>query len=128
MADSERYIVLPKQGIRASRPAELDVLLRFPPTASTGPLNRFRLDALGVDVSVVDTVAENSAKLVDISPDAAARLNASDSPVRAVKEVFYPLPRPAEGTISAAATAAAGAATYSFKVDVSDAHTGAPIA
>src|SRR5580704_6321423 len=121
MADPERYIILPKQGIRASRSIELETLQKFPSTASTGKPNSFRLDALGVDVSVVDTVAETSAKLVDISPDAAARLNAPDSPVRALKEVFYPLPRPAEGTVNAVATAVAtataGASAWSFKVE-----------
>jgi subtilisin len=128
VADSERYIILPKQGIRTNRQAELDVLLHFPRTASTGPANRFRLDTFGVDVSVVDTVAENSAKLVDISSEAAALLNSPGSPVRAVKEVFYPLPRPAEGTVNTAATAAAGATVNSFKVQVSNAQTGAMIA
>ena len=132
MADSERYIILPKQGVRASRSAELETLRRFPTTSSMGPSNSFRLDTLGVDVSVVDTVAESSAKLVDISPEAAARLNASDSPVRALKEVFYPLPQPAEGTVDVAATAVAtatpSAASWTFEVEVSNAQTGTPIA
>ncbi|MBI5318947.1 S8 family serine peptidase [Bradyrhizobium sp.] len=131
MADSERYIILPRQGVRARRPVELETLQQFPSTSSMGPSKTFRLDALGVDVSVVDTVAESSAKLVDISPEAAARLNAPDSPVRALKEVFYPLPQPAEGTVDAAATAVAAAApttaASTFKVEVSNAQTGAPI-
>src|ERR1700712_87054 len=127
MADTERYIILPKQGIRASRSFERDVLRQFPSTASTGPSNNFRLDTLGVDVSVVDTVAETGAKLVDIDPGAAERLNSPDSPVRALKEVFYPLPRPAEGTVNALATAAAGTQAWVFQVVVGDATSGTPI-
>lgn len=133
MAEIERYIVLPRRGIRAATPAALNELTRFPTVFSNRPSARLRLENFGnADVTVHDTTAEDGPKLVDMDAETAARLNSPGSPVRAVKEVFYPLPQPAEGTVEDAAVGAGGAAAaaprFSFEAEVVDASTSAPIA
>jgi subtilisin family serine protease len=130
MAEIERYIVLPRRGIRADTPSALGELLRFPSVFSTLPAARFRLENFGnAEVTVHDTTAENGPKLVDMDAETAARLNQPGSPVRAVKEVFYPLPQPAEGTIDASqGSTAATTQAFTFDVEIVDASSAAPIA
>jgi subtilisin len=125
---TERYIILPKGGIAASIQAASDVLGRFPQVRSTQRPASFRLDMFGgATATVVDTVADDGPKLVDLEPEAAARINASGSPVRAVKEVFYPLPQPMEGSADFINFGGGGVPQFSFDVTVADAATGRAI-
>jgi subtilisin family serine protease len=132
----ERYIVLPKRGLRASLGAPAASILRsFPTVASTEKPMDLRLEAFGANVVVHDTVEDLGPRLVTMDAASAAQMNTPDSPVRAVKEVFYPVPRPIEEAIIAAVGASAppgGAATpaasvHQFDVEVIDAVTRAPI-
>jgi subtilisin len=130
MANPERYIVLPARGFRATTPSALNELTKFPTVFSTGPFARFRLESFGnAEVTVHDTTAEDGPKLVEMDAETAARLNSPGSPVRAVQEVFYPLPQPAEGTPEQAQGAGTTAMpTSNFEVEVIDAVSRAPIA
>jgi subtilisin family serine protease len=130
MAEVERYIVLPRRGILADTPSALNELVKFPQIFSTGPSARFRLQNFGnAEVTVHDTTAENGPKLVEMDAQTAARLNSPGSSLRAIKEVFYPLPQPAEGTAdNRQGGTAAGAPTFTFDVEVIDASSAAPIA
>ena len=102
MTATERYIVLPRRGVRAVSPSSSrEELTRFPTVFSTGPVARFHLENFGnAEMTIHDTAAENGPKLVEMDAEAAARLNAAGSPLRAIKEVFYELPEPAEGSPS----------------------------
>src|SRR5262249_42737386 len=112
------------------------ILKSFPSVASTEKPVDLRLEAFGADVVIHDTVADLGPRLVTMDAASAAQMNTPDSPVRAVKEVFYPVPRPIEEAVIAAVGAPAppgGAATpaasvQQFDVEVIDAVTRAPIA
>jgi subtilisin family serine protease len=137
MADRERYIILPRRGVRGGTTPAESVLSSFPPVASTQAAKDFRLDAFGADMLVHDTVAETGPKLVEMYAASAARMNSPNSPVRAVKEVFFPIPRPIEeiATMPPTATPPAGsppsgappAGSHKFEVKVIDAINSAPI-
>lgn len=88
-----RYILLPREGVRASTGPAYDVLVNMPIVRSTGRPQSVALDAAaGRRVRVVDTTAENGPKLVELDDAAADALNRSDSPVRAVPVVVYRRP------------------------------------
>ncbi|MGD9545087.1 MAG: S8 family serine peptidase [Methylocystis sp.] len=126
---TERYIILPKRGVAGSRRAGTEALLRFPSVRSTQQPVSVQLDMFGgANAMVVDTVADNGPKLVDLEPDAAARLNASGSPVRAVKEVFYALPQPMDASAGFIDFRGSGVSQFRFEVTVADAATGRAIA
>jgi subtilisin len=129
MAESERFIILPKRGIFAPRTASShDFLRSFPNTFSTGRPQDFRLEQFGADVVIRDTAAETGPKLVEMDSAAAERLNRPDSPVRAVREVFYPLPRPVnEPPLAPLAAGGVTATANAFTVEVVNDSTGAPI-
>lgn len=125
---TERYIILPKRGITGSILAESEALRRFPRVRSTQRPVTFQLDMFGdATAMVIDTVDDNGPKLVDLEPDAAARINASGSAVRALKEVSYPLPQPMDAS-AGFINFVGGAPQYSFEVAVADAATGRAIA
>ncbi len=125
---TERFIILPKRGVMGSLGAQSDVLGRFPRVRSTQRPVSFQLDMFGgATATVVDTVADNGPKLVDLEPDAVARINASGSPVRAFKEVFYPLPQPMDVSAGFINFAGGGVSQFGFEVTVADAATGRAI-
>jgi subtilisin family serine protease len=124
---ADRFIILPRAGFRARSTEAQQILSAFPSVASTGPSAPHRLEAFGVDVTVRDVTAETGPKLVEMSPEAVARINAPDSPVRAVREVFYPLPLPVDVAPVATAAPLAPAALHTFTVEVLDGNTAAPI-
>jgi subtilisin len=128
MAEKERYIILPKRGVRGRSTAAESVLTSFPTVASTQAAQPLQLEAFGADILVHDTVGETRPKLVEMDAASAARMNAPDSPVRAVKEVFFPIPRPIEEIATMPPTAASPtAASHTFVVEVIDAVTGSPM-
>lgn len=126
MPETGNFIILPKRGLVATNDADRKILSQFPTTKSTEPPDTFSFDPMGgVQLTVRDTVAENGPKLVSIDQETADLLNEPDSPVRAVPEVFYPLPKPME---DATLFTAPAATPKSFDVEVLDATTSAPIA
>lgn len=92
-----RYIILPRQGLRAGKDTEEErVLFDFPFVRSTGRSVTADIESVGAPVDVIDSVAENGPKLVEGDEGLAERINRPGSPVRAVPEVTYQIPRPLE--------------------------------
>lgn len=117
-----QFVLLPRSGVRASTDAESAAMLSLPRVASTAPPAPGILAAApgAPPLMVIDTLQENGAKLVEMSPAAAQAANSGPSPVRAVPIVTYGLPvaRP-----SLQALPAPGVAVQ-FKVRCKDAATG----
>jgi len=125
---AERFIVLPKLGLRARTQNEIDVLTSFPTVRSTGPANERYINnsITSGNLRVIDTVAENGPKLIELSPQDVLEASRPDSPVRLVPEVFYKLPEPQFSEMLVEPAAAAGVST--FDVEVLDSQTNSPIA
>lgn len=128
MAEPQRYILLPKSGIRAIAGEARSALLNLPTASSLegGVEAPFEL-AGDQTITVVDSVAEDGAKLVDMTEEAAERTNVATSPVRAVPIVYYdhPNPRLSPATL-AASPLAAGFSTV--KITCQDANSGSAVA
>ncbi|MDA8586767.1 S8 family serine peptidase [Rhodobacteraceae bacterium] len=93
MAETQQFILLPKEGIRALDAETRSVLLNLPSASSTQFPTESVLEAAGGEsVSVIDSINEDGAKLVDMTPEAAERTNSSSAPVRAVPVVYYDRP------------------------------------
>lgn len=121
---ADQYVLLPRTGLRASSGPALDVLTRLPRAMSGGLSQSATLETAGrPKVIVLDTIAENGAKLVELESTAADVINRTDSPVRAVRVVEYARPDPV--LVSVAATVTAGAPVPNpVKVVCTDAVTG----
>ena len=80
-----------------------------------------------INVTVVDSIQENGAKLVETDADTARRINESQAPVRALPEIVYPLPdlMPAANRPTAKLVPAVNAVP--FTVHCRDVHTQAPV-
>ena len=90
-----QYIILPRVGVRADAGPARDVLVAMARPRSTGPRITAALEAAaGREVIVVDTISEDGPKLVEIDDEAAAALNAPDSPVRVERVIEYARPDP----------------------------------
>jgi subtilisin family serine protease len=121
---SGQYILLPREGLRASEGAAANVLMSLPVVRSTDQPRSGTLEvADGKEVRVLDTLAENGPKLVELQTDAAEAINRPDSPVRAVPVVEYGRPNP---PLRPLAGARDGGETMT--VTCTDAATGAAVA
>ncbi len=84
----QNFIILPARGLRASGP-QADFLAVLGAASSTRmqPFGRRRLPR--PELRVLDSIAENSAKLVQMSPAEALALRTQEPGVRIVPEVFF---------------------------------------
>ncbi len=127
----QQFIVLPSRGVRAlSGPAhEALVSLYLAPSE----LKSAALGLPNASLSVVDSIQENGAKLVEMDAESAAAVNLSAQPIRALPLVEYPRPdlRPQLQALAAPAVppgAAPAASPTVVVVSCVDGTTGAPIA
>ena len=121
---TRRYVLLPPQGITAAS---------TPASATAGPFflslraARTRTVAPQVKMRVVDAIAENGAKLVEMSESAALRLSASQPGLRVVPEIFYQRAVYRPEIVSKPRPRASGAATK-IVIKVTTESTGKPVA
>jgi subtilisin family serine protease len=120
----KQYIVLPRQGVRAVSGDALESLVSLPKAVSMEAPRSLRLDlAGGREVLVLDHVAENGPRLVEMDAEAAFAVNSAGSPLRAYPIVEYgrpdPKPRPQGGPSLGVA------AGNKFTVTVADVKSGA---
>ena len=128
MAETKRFILLPRTGIRAKDAETRSALLNLPSASSTGPALQSAFAPAGDEsISIVDSINEDGGKLVDMTQEAADRTNASGAPVRAVPLVFYDRPNPRPTPVS---TGAVPLSTISktLEIECEDASNGSPVA
>lgn len=123
-----QFVLLPREGLKVSSGPAFDLLKNLPFACSTGRPAVAKLDAAeGREVRIIDTLAENGPKLVELDDKAAAALNVPTSPLRAVPVVEYsrpdPRPRPLGG-----ASAALAAGLTTVVITCTDTVTGAGVA
>jgi subtilisin len=107
---NQRFILLPREGLFSGGGPAFEVLTRFPAVRSTEPPIQMRL-ANGGDqsVRVIDSVAENGPKLVEVDDSRRLRrFNNPRSPIRAVPLVEYHRPTPFVRPFGDVTTAIAG--------------------
>ena len=92
---NQRFIVLPREGLFSGGGPAFDVLSRFPVVHSTQSPVGMRLANGSTQVRVIDSVAENGPKLIEVDdPQTLRRYNNPRSPIRAVPLVEYHRPAP----------------------------------
>lgn len=126
MFDTQRFITLPKDGIRALDAETRSALVNFPPASSVGsPMESVLESASDESLSVIDPINDDSAKLVNMTAEAAERTNSSSAPVRAVPVVYYdrPVPRPMPVE---AASISLSSAFVDVQIECLDAVSGSP--
>jgi hypothetical protein len=91
-----QFILLPREGFMVRYGPAFDVLVKLPSVQSTKspPVMATIEPAGGGTVRIIDTVAENGPKLVELDDKAAEALNRPNSPLRAVPIVNYSRPDP----------------------------------
>ena len=127
----DRYVVLPRRGVRAATGAANAVLQDM---ANAVGAEAMSPELSPVPLTVLDSVQDNGAKLVEIDSDSAAELNRADGPLRALPLIEYPKPNPRPelnsplGSGPLKLDAAAGAqAAQSFVLTFEDARSHAPV-
>jgi subtilisin len=92
---NQRFIVLPREGLFSGGGPAFDVLSRFPVVHSTQSPVGMRLTNGSTQVRVIDSVAQNGPKLIEVDdPQTLRRYNNPRSPIRAVPLVEYHRPAP----------------------------------
>jgi hypothetical protein len=132
-AKVQQFVLLPSQGIQTSATAnpETTAFLRSLHTVTTTP---GRLAAGGerksqLKVRVLDSVRDNGAKLVELSPQEALALRAEQPGVRLVPVVYYwPALAPRPTVVSRVKVAATKAASTKIVVKILSAKDGTAIA
>ncbi len=114
-SSTQQYVLLPQQGLRAfstpSNPSLGRFLVDLSHTVSVAESpTSYSLGEPGVEMRVLDSVHEDGAKLVEMSPQSASALRATQPGLRLVPVVYYypavaPRPMPASGPKLLAATA-----------------------
>jgi subtilisin len=130
--ERQQYVLLPTRGLRASAPtaaATVNFLRSFPERSPAGEAVNFSLPQTpGTQMRLLDQIAENGAKLVEMSSDALVTMRANHPGIRVVPVVYY---RPAvvpQFEVASKVKAAAGVAAVRFKVSVVSKSGGTPIA
>lgn len=120
---TNKYILLPKDGVRAASSAAVAAMSAFPTASSLeAAVTTHVAVAGGGPVTVVDSTLENGPKLVELDAEFANQINESDVPVRLIPEVIYPHPNPILKVASAESSAA-----NSFEVECIDPVTKNPV-
>ncbi|MEJ2718043.1 MAG: S8 family serine peptidase [Deltaproteobacteria bacterium] len=95
MAVSKQYILLPREGLRADFGEALESLASLPGVVSTEKPRLLSFGyADGREIRVLDSVAENGPKLIEMDAAAASAVNSTRSPLRAYPLVEYDRPDP----------------------------------
>lgn len=119
---TQRYVLLPREGVTAASGPAFDELIRVPPVTSTGPSAMAQLptDPVG-QMLVIDSTHENGPKLVEADAAAIEALNRRDAPVRAIPVIEYAAPNPPVQPLAATPT---GGPPVAVVVECTDAQTG----
>jgi subtilisin len=108
--DTRRFVVLPPHGIRAAAPAVRELLAHLDAARTFATARTFAAVAgmrpAAPRLRVVDSVREDGAKLVEMTPEAANELKANQPGLRIVPEVFF---RPARARYEVASKVRAAA-------------------
>src|SRR5262245_56499483 len=113
--NTQQFVLLPARGLRATLPAASAAVQSFLLSAETARASA-RPMTLGddggpeVDIRVLDSIHEDGAKLVELSPSAALALRAAQPGLRLVPIVYF---RPA---VAPRATARSGPKTVAGQV------------
>lgn len=122
---ADQYVLLPARGLRARSTTATPDAQGFLESLSEG---RHSLSAPGrrkVRVHVVDAIAPQGAKLVEVAPDSVAAMRALEPDLRLVPVVYYaPATKARPNVVMAAERAAAGTITLRVVADKS----GEPVA
>lgn len=121
------FIILPRKGVRAETGPARDMLLNL--YSALGAFGT-QFDFAAKPVTVLDSIQENGAKLVELDTESADSLNRPQSPVRALPLIEYPRPDPRPWLISPlvpAQTSAQPAALHQITITCEDAKSGAPV-
>ena len=96
-----QYVILPREGIRATSTTAFNSLLELPIAVSTGARQSVEFSlAQGESISVIDTVNEDGPRLVESSHSAFEAINSPDSPVRGLPIETYGIPDPSPQILS----------------------------
>ena len=82
----QQFILVPREGLKASDPQSMSALTALPPVRSTAEAAVASLEvapARSVHVRVLDTVSEDGPKLIEVDRETAAAINAPGSSLRA---------------------------------------------
>jgi subtilisin len=129
----QQFILLPARGLRAGASASGATQVGFlrsmavvQPSAEA--LSHIAPEAPGLQLRVLDSIHEDGAKLVEMSPEAVPALRAYQPGVRLVPVVYY---RPAVAprlTVESAPKAAAGRVALKIKLQIISRRDGHPLA
>ncbi len=112
-ADVKRFILLPARGVQAgetSNPKTASFLRTLHAVTAAALQPAEKAVKTGLHVKVLDSVRENGAKLVELSPQETVALRAEQPGVRIVPVVYYyPALAPRQAVVSRAKTTAKGA-------------------
>lgn len=133
MADDSapvRFVVLPPTGTRSGADAVRDILAQLGGLTTASAARKFaascgmRRGRVECDIRVLDSVADDGPKLLEMSPEAAANLRAREPGLRIVPEVFF---RPAHVRYAAHVAAPRATTAAKTRVAVVARSGGAPI-
>lgn len=123
MAQNSQFILLPRTGLVNTTGPAADRLRALPIVQSLDMAVEVAVE--GQVMRVLDTAAEAGPKLVEMSDEVAANINAPDSPLRALPVVVYDHPRPQP--VQAFAMAGLAALAPPVTITCLEAGTGTPI-
>ena len=131
--DTQQYVLLPVRGIRAQGRTIAPELLNFLFTLSNpqpaGPMVAFsagpKIKKADAKMRLLDSVGENGAKLVEMSPEAMLALREEQPQLKIVPVVYY---KTQEATPFTIQTRAAAANTIKTKIKVVSKAGGGPVA
>jgi subtilisin len=126
----QQFILLPREGIRATDPTSEVILKDLHMAASTHPGRVEELPtAHRPNIRILDTTLEDGPKLVEMEGAEAQAVNGQPGPVRLAAVVTYEQPKPIGAPVPAdlGATPAATAVTRSVVVQCLDAASGSPL-
>jgi subtilisin len=129
--DMQQFVVLPTRGLRATAPtsgaALGPFLVAFGAARTVAQAKGFVAGAglqMKPNFKVLDAISEEGAKLVEMTPDTAKDLQASQPGLRIVPVVYY---RPAVARLEVRQKVKAAAAAVKAQVKVTSADGGAPV-
>ncbi|HYV95870.1 MAG TPA: S8 family serine peptidase [Gemmatimonadaceae bacterium] len=132
MPARQQFIILPPRGLQANvvspTPAAVEQFLTSLEFVRTSGSNRKVLAAARVpsDIRVIDSIHENGAKLVEMSPESVSALRAREPGIRIVPVVHY-FPALAPRMAVAKKFKATAASTGTIDIVVASAGDGAPV-
>jgi subtilisin family serine protease len=132
-AQSQRFILLPSLGIISDTvsptPVAVSSFLQNLEGARTSaaPTKSLSDSKIKTKMKILDSIAENGAKLVEMSPDDVANLQTEQPGIRIVPETFFSIARVRRKLLSSPRAAAVGAAAVNLTIQVVSQANGTPV-